>query len=149
MHRHTVPFVPFSTCRLLNVGHQCATCRTLPSMPRGVATVHRHTANSSTVTRRKVPSTDHRHTVNSSTVTRHPSMHPSIHPSICDVTAGLWPVSTAAAGGPRTTSSHGCGLYRHTAAGNIATRCANISPHGGIRHAHISPHATHIYRHMV
>ena len=27
----------------------------------------------------------------------------------------------AVAGGPRTTSSHGCGLYRHTAAGNIAT----------------------------
>ena len=96
--------------------------------------LHRHTAKSSTVTRRSAPPSH-----------GDPSMHPSTH----DVTAGLWPVSTAVAGGPRTTSSHGYGLYRHTAADNIVTCCAHISSHGVICCADISSHAAPIYRHMV
>ena len=143
MHRHTVPFVPFSACRLLNVGHQCATCRTLAvHAPRRCHSASSHGEQL------------HRHTAKSSTAVHQFGVMMMMIGTIAGLAQGP---NTSGAGNCvvsfsasvrstrlETTSSHGCGLYRHTAADNIATRCGRISPHDthyiGTRSRTISSH---------
>ena len=140
MHRHTVPFVPFSICRLLNVGHQCATCRTLAvHAPRRCHSasahgeqLHRHTAKSSIVTRRTAPPS---HGI-------HPCIHPYtyIHPYVTSPQVfGPCPLLLLAARG----------LHRHTAADYIVTRLRTISSHAADIYRHTVLYAAEIYRHTL
>ena len=116
-----------------------------PSMPRGVATVHRHTAKSSTVTRRKAPSS-HGEQLHCHTASIHASIHSCIHiychrRSLVRVDCCCWRPADYIVTRLRTISSHGCGQYchmlrtyivtrRYMLRTFIVTRCGHLSSHG-------------------
>ena len=125
-----------------------------PSMPRGVATVHRHTANSAIVTRRKAPSSQgkqlHRHTA-SNHASIHASIQPSIHlrchrRSLARVHCCCWRPADYIVTRLRTISSHGCGQYRHTLWTYIVTRRYMLRTYIVTRCGHISSHGAKPYK---
>ena len=111
-----------------------------PSMPRGVATVHRHTAKSSTVTRRKVPLL---FTSLASFIVVWPEfqfawMVQARARSQDDGSGRWWRRSLAARG-----------LHRHTAADYIVTRLRTILSLAADIYRHTALYAADIYRYTL